>query len=474
MSANPLAPAWLAIPADANAIAPTVWSSGATRAGSGELTIAGLPASEIAAEYGTPVYVVDEADARGRARSIRESFDREFAAIGSSAKVYYAGKAFLTIEVARWMIADGLNIDVCSGGELAVVLAAGVDPSRLGLHGNNKSLLEIDRAVEVGVGAIVLDSFVEIERVAEAAARRGRVQPVRLRINSGVHASTHEYLATAREDQKFGIPLADAEGAVAIIRSHESLRFLGLHSHIGSQIFESEGFVEAAHRLFEVHARLLEGGQVPELNLGGGFGIAYTSADVAIPLHEIARRFAEIVAAAASARGVPVPVVAVEPGRAIIGPAGTTIYEVGTVKPVEVSLDGGGSTAAVRTYVSIDGGMSDNIRPALYAAEYSAALASRSSAAEPVVSRVVGLHCEGGDILVRDEFLPGDVAIGDLIAVPAAGAYSRSMASNYNHTPRPPVVSVRDGKVRTMLRRETLDDLLALDAGLSENEEPNG
>jgi diaminopimelate decarboxylase len=467
VSANPLAPAWLAQPADANAIAPSVWSRGVARSATGELAIAGLSVGEIAARYGTPVYVVDEADARDRARSIRESFDREFAAVGSSAKVYYAGKAFLTIEVARWMIADGLNIDVCSGGELAVALAAGVDPSRLGLHGNNKSLAEIDRAVEVGLGAIVLDSLIEIERVAEAAARHGRVQPVRLRINSGVHASTHEYLATAREDQKFGIPLADAESTVAIIRSHDTLRFLGLHSHIGSQIFESDGFAEAAHRLFEVHARLLAGGPVPELNLGGGFGIAYTSADVALPLPEIARRFAEIVATAAAEHGVPVPIVAVEPGRAIIGPAGTTIYEVGTIKPVEVSLEGDDAGTAIRTYVSIDGGMSDNIRAALYGADYTASLASRASGAPAALVRVVGKHCESGDIVVRDDYLPADVAPGDLLAVAATGAYCWSLASNYNYLGRPPVVAVLEGDGRLLVRRETEDDLLRRDTGFA-------
>jgi diaminopimelate decarboxylase len=243
------------------------------------------------------------------------------------------------------MIEAGLNIDVCTGGELALVLAAGVAPARLGMHGNNKSLAEIDRAVSVGVGAIVLDSPIEIERVAQAAHKHGKVQPVRLRINSGVHASTHEYLATAREDQKFGIPIADAAAAVAAIRAHPSLQFLGLHSHIGSQIFESDGFAQAAHRLMALHAELLKTGPVPELNLGGGFGIAYMSADVAMPLDEIARRFADIVAVAAEEFDVSIPVVSVEPGRAIIGPSTTTIYEVGTVKDVVVTV-GGPSTGS--------------------------------------------------------------------------------------------------------------------------------
>ena len=358
------------------------------------------------------------------------------------------------------MIEAGLNIDVCSGGELAVALAAGADPARLGLHGNNKSVAEIDRAVGVGIGAIVIDSLIEIERVAEAASRHGRVQPVRLRVNSGVHASTHEYLATAREDQKFGITLSDAPSAVAGIRSHESLSFLGLHCHIGSQIFESEGFAESARRLFALHAELLAGGPVPELNLGGGFGIAYTSADDALPVAELARRLADIVSDRAAELGIPVPVVAVEPGRAVIGPSTSTVYTVGTIKPVLV--DG----TSVRTYVSIDGGMSDNVRPALYAAQYSARLVNRRSDADPILVRVAGKHCESGDIVVHAEYLPGDVEPGDLLAVPATGAYCWSLASNYNYLARPPVVAVRDGKARVLVRGETEADLLARDTGV--------
>jgi diaminopimelate decarboxylase len=464
VSANPLAPAWLTEPADANALEPAVWSVNATRDFSGVIEIGGLPVDSIVAEYGTPIYVVDEADVKLRAAQVRDSFDREFARVGSSAHVYYAGKAFLTTEVARWMIEAGLNIDVCSGGELAVVLAAGVDGARLGLHGNNKSVAEIDRAVSVGISAVVLDSLIEIDRVVAAARKHGRVQPVRLRINSGVHASTHEYLATAREDQKFGIPLSEAEATVAIIRSHPELSFLGLHSHIGSQIFESEGFVEAARRLFTVHAKLLESGPVPELNLGGGFGIAYTSVDVALSLDEIARRFADIVAAAAAEFGVPVPIVSVEPGRSIIGPSTTTIYEVGTVKDVLVTLPD--EATAIRKYVSIDGGMSDNIRPALYGADYSVRIASRSSDAAAALVRIAGKHCESGDIVVHADYLPGDVQPGDLVAVPATGAYHWSMASNYNYLGRPPVVAVKDGNAHLLVRRETEKDLLSRDAGV--------
>ena len=464
MTANPLAPVWLQPPADANALPPTVWSQNAARAQSGALEVAGVAASALAAEFGTPLYVVDEADLRARAAEARECFDREFARVGSTAKVYYAGKAFLSTEVARWVTEAGLYIDVCSGGELAVALAAGVDPAHLGFHGNNKSLAEIDRAVRAGVGVLVVDSLVEVERIAEAAARHSRVQNVRLRLNSGVHAHTHEYLATAREDQKFGITLADAPDAVARIRSHHSLRFLGLHSHIGSQILESDGFVESAKRLLTLHAELLSGGPIPELNLGGGFGIAYTSVDMAVPMPVIAARFANIVASECARLGIQIPVVAVEPGRSIVGPSTFTLYEVGTIKDVEVTLPDSGT--ATRKYVSVDGGMSDNIRTALYAADYSVRLANRASTAEPVLVRVAGKHCESGDIVVLADYLPGDVTPGDLLAVPATGAYCWAMADNYNYLARPAVVAVRDGVARVIVRGETEADLLSRDAGI--------
>ena len=466
MTANPLAPGWLSHPDDANALAATVWPHGATRSASGVIALGGAEAPALAAEFGTPLYVVDEADARSRAAGVKAAFDDAFAAIGSRVHVYYAGKAFLSTEIARWMTAAGLNIDVCSGGELAVALAAKVDPARLGFHGNNKSLPEIDRAVEVGVGAIVLDSVVEIERVAAAAERHGRVQPVRLRINSGVHASTHEFLATAHEDQKFGVPLAEVPAIVEQLRTHASLRFLGLHSHIGSQIFESDGFAKAARRLLAVHAELLRGGDVPELNLGGGFGIAYTSVDVVTPIEAIAQELARVVAAECSALGIPVPAVAIEPGRAIIGPSTVTLYEVGTIKDVTVSVLEPVETTAIRKYVSVDGGMSDNIRAALYHADYSVRIANRASDAAPALVRIAGKHCESGDIVVRADYLPGDVEPGDLVAVPATGAYCWSLASNYNYLGRPAVVAVRDGAARVIVRRETEADLLSRDMGI--------
>ncbi|MDO9395883.1 MAG: diaminopimelate decarboxylase [Herbiconiux sp.] len=461
MTSSPLAPAWLRHPADADTLTPAVWPHSAGRTTGGEIELGGVAVSELAARFGTPLYVVDEADARGRARAVREAFETEAAAAGTTASVYYAGKAFLTVEVARWMAEEGLALDVCSGGELAVALAAGVDPARMGLHGNNKSPAEIDRAVAVGLGAIVIDSAIEIERVAEAAERHGRVQAVRLRVNSGVHAHTHEFLATAHEDQKFGVRLEQAAEYVAAIRSHHALRFLGLHCHIGSQIFGADGFAESAGRLLAAHAQLLEGGEVPALNLGGGFGIAYTEADDPTPIAELAAAIVGAVAAECGARGIPVPKLAFEPGRVIIGNAGVTLYEAGTVKDVLVGREG--EPDAVRRYISVDGGMSDNARPALYGAEYSVRLANRRSEAEPALVRIAGKHCESGDIVVYDDYLPGDVVPGDLLAVPATGAYCWSLSSNYNYLGRPAVVAVHDGAARVLIRRETEHDLLSRD-----------
>lgn len=462
MALNPLAPPWLIEPGDANALLPGLWSRTVHRE-DGAIVVGGVPVAELAERFGTPLYVVDEAEARQRAVEVRSALQRAFAEVGSAARVYYAGKAFLSIEVARWMTESGLNIDVCSGGELAVALAAGVPAERLGFHGNNKSLAEIDRAVAEGVGAIIIDSLQEIERVADAAERHGVVQRVRLRVNSGVHAHTHAFLATAHEDQKFGIALADAADAVARIRSHAGLAFLGLHCHIGSQIFGADGFAESAARLLSVHKELLAGGDVPELNLGGGFGIAYTAADDPAPIEALARSIAETVAAGCEDLDIPIPAVAFEPGRSIVGTAGLTLYTVGTTKDVTVAAQDDGETA-VRRYVSVDGGMSDNARPALYGADYSARIAGRESAAAPALVRVAGKHCESGDIVVDAEYLPGDVAPGDLLAVPATGAYCWSLASNYNYLGRPPVVAVKDGAARIIVRGETEADLLARDA----------
>ena len=467
MVKNPLSPTWLEIPKDLNLIDNKIWPRTAERSGSGELHIGGLSVSSLVRQFGSPLYVVDQEDFESRLLMASRAFSDAASKIGTSAKVYYASKALLTTDVVRWVDAAGLSIDVSTSGELAVALAAGIDGSRIGLHGNNKSLVEIGRAVGADVSAIVIDSELEIERIASVAGAQDKIQPVRIRVNSGVHASTHEYLATAREDQKFGIAISDVPALVAKIRSHSHLRFLGLHSHIGSQIFVVDGFIAAAERLLDLHAQLLEGGDVPELNLGGGFGIAYTQGDKPMPLDEMASRIATAVKAKCDGLGIAVPKLAFEPGRVIAGPAGVTIYSVGTIKDVQVSDQGAG---AARKYVSVDGGMSDNSRPALYEAEYLATIASRASSSTPTLSRVVGKHCESGDIVVRHSYLPSDVAVNDLLAVAATGAYCFSLSSNYNFLPRPAVVAVKSSKAKLLVRAETELDLLMRDAGFESKE----
>jgi diaminopimelate decarboxylase len=455
-------PGWLRPPDDINALLPALWAQTVRRAEHGALEVGGVDVRDLAAEFGTPAFVLDEADFRARAAAFRDAFATAFGPHGGS-EVCYAGKAFLCTAVARWLAEDGLSLDVCSGGELAVALRAGFPPERVTMHGNNKLAAEIDRAVSVGVGRIVVDSLMEIDRVADAAARHGRRMPVLLRVTVGVEAHTHEYMSTAHEDQKFGLSLAGGFAAAAVrkVLARPELELRGLHSHIGSQIFDTGGFEVAARRLLGLHAEIgrEHGVELPEVVLGGGYGIAYTSEHDPLEPKALADQLAEIVTRECRGLGVAVPRVAVEPGRAIAGPSTFTLYTVGTVK--DVPLDHG----TARRYVAVDGGMSDNIRTALYDADYSCALAGRTSDAPPVLSRVVGKHCESGDVIVRDEYLPGDARPGDLVAVPGTGAYCRSMASQYNHVPRPPVLAVRDGAVRVLVRRETEDDLLALDVG---------
>jgi len=445
------------------------WSAGVTRAPDGALSVAGVDVHALAARFGTPAYVLDETDLRTRARGFRAAFERAFAAVGAQVDVYYAGKAFLSRAVARWVHDEGLRVDVATGGELAVALAAGVPGEHLGLHGNNKSDEEIAAALDAGVGRLVADSLVEIDRLAAAAAARGVVAPVMARVTTGVHAGGHEYISTAHEDQKFGLSMSagpdggdsPAMAALLAVLQRPSLRLLGIHSHIGSQILDPSGFVVAARRVLELRAELAarSGVLVEEVDLGGGYGIAYLPGEEPLDVDDVADQMAGAVAAAARDSGTALPRFSVEPGRAVVGPAGLTLYTVGTVKPVRLE-DG-----RVRTYVSVDGGMSDNIRPALYGARYHAEVVGRASDAEPVLARVVGKHCESGDIVVHEVQLPGDVHAGDLLAVPATGAYGRSMASTYNLVPRPPVIGVRDGDARVLLRRETVADLLALDEG---------
>jgi diaminopimelate decarboxylase len=446
-------PAWLRRPGDVNALNPSLWSATAGRRPDGVLEVGGVAMTDLAAEFGTPTYVLDEVDFRARARAFCEAFQ--------GFDVYYAGKAFLASAVVRWAVEEGLRLDVCSGGELALALRAGVDPAMIGFHGNNKSESELARALEAGVGRIIVDSFFEIDRLTALTESLGRTANVLVRVTAGVEAHTHEYIATAHEDQKFGFSIGegDAYAAVRRVLDCDRLRLLGLHSHIGSQIFDTSGFEVAARRVLALHARVADelGVALPELDLGGGFGIAYTNQDDPQPPRDLAEGLRAIVEHECRGRQVAVPRVSIEPGRAIVGPSMCTLYEVGTVK--DVALDAG----ATRRYISVDGGMSDNIRTALYDADYACIVASRAAQGPPILSRVVGKHCEAGDIVVKDEFVGADVTVGDLIAVPGTGAYCRSMASNYNHVPRPAVVSVRDGEARLVVRRETEDDLLRLD-----------
>lgn len=437
---------------DLNVLDEKVWARTVTRDEHGALTVGGIEVARLAEEFGTPAYFLDESDFRARCRAWSDAF-------GPGADVFYAGKAFLSRAVVRWLQEEGLNLDVCSAGELTCALDAGMPAERIAFHGNNKTADEIERAVSVGVGRIVLDSFQEIVRVAHIAQRLGKRQRVQIRVTVGVEAHTHEFIATAHEDQKFGIALADGQAAEAVRRALtlDGLELIGIHSHIGSQIFDMAGFEVSARRVVQLLAEVRDehGVELPEIDLGGGLGIAYTSEDDPREPHEIAKALGDIVTRECEANRLATPRISVEPGRAIVGPTAFTLYEVGTIKPLE----------GLRTYVSVDGGMSDNIRTALYDAEYSVALVSRTSDAEPMLVRVVGKHCESGDIVVKDAFLPSDLAPGDLIAVPATGAYCRSMASNYNHALRPPVVAVRDGQARVIVRRETEEDLLRLDVG---------
>ena len=434
-----------------------MWSSSVTTGA--ELSIAGITAKTLAKEFGTPTFFIDEADFRERARAWDKALKDAF---GSHAgTVYYASKAFICTEVARWIKEIGIGIDVSTGGEMAVALAGSIDPSKIEVHGNNKSLGEIEKAISVGVEAIVIDSLYEIERVAEAAKKAGKVQRVLLRITPGIQAHTHESIATAHEDVKFGFSIASgaAWAAITAVRNHPSLELRGVHAHIGSQIFGYKSFEILSERLVSLLAQYRDEfkSELPELDLGGGYGIAYLPGDETVDPHEAMNALAAAVTKNCATHNLQIPRVSIEPGRAIVGPTMFTLYEVGTVK--DVTLENG----THRRYISIDGGMSDNIRPSLYGAEYTTILANRTSTAPHVSSRLVGKHCETGDIVIREIDLPDDIVPGDLLAVPATGAYGRSMASNYNHVPRPPVVAVIDGKARVIVRRETEADLLRLD-----------
>jgi diaminopimelate decarboxylase len=412
----------------------------ATVGAQGQLVIGDCDVDALAVRFGTPLFVYDEAHLRARCREAVAAFGHQ--------RAVYATKAFLCRAMARLAYEEGMLLDVASGGELHVALAAGVPADACVLHGNNKSGAELAEAIAAGVRRIVVDSFDELDRL-DVLHEEGRPVPkVWLRLTPGVHAHTHEFIATGQNDSKFGFNVANEDAARAIARaSHsESVELVGLHCHIGSNVFAAASFARAA----EVMARVAAPLGLPELVLGGGLGVAYVTGEEAPTLTE----WADAVLGACREHGV-TSSVSVEPGRSIVAGAAVTVYEIGTIKRIP----------GVRTYVAVDGGMSDNPRPVLYGSGYEAFLPRAVRAERSQRARVVGKHCESGDVLLFDAALPADVAVGDLLAVPVTGAYGHSMGSNYNKVPRPPVVFVGSGDARLVVRRETYDDLLATDLG---------
>jgi len=408
--------------------------------GRGRLSVGGCDVVELAERFGTPLFVYDVAHLRARCREAVGAF-------GEGA-VSYAAKAFLCTAMARLAAEEGLGLDVASEGELHVALAADVPPGRLVLHGNNKSEAELRRALEVGVGRVVVDSDDELDRLEALVAARARRPEVLMRVTPGVDAHTHEYVTTGRDDSKFGFGLASGAAAAAIDRARRSpaVELVGVHAHIASNVFLLPSFAKAVERLGPFVAGL----GLPELSLGGGLGVAYVAGEESPSLSE----WATVLTKACADAGIDARL-SVEPGRALVAAAALTLYRVGTVKELP----------GIRTYVSVDGGMSDNPRPVLYGSGYEAFLPRAAAAERPRTVTVVGKHCESGDVVVRDATVPADLRVGDVLATPVTGAYGHSMASNYNKVPRPPVVFVADGVAREVVRRETLDDLLRLDVG---------
>ncbi|MBT1173621.1 diaminopimelate decarboxylase [Bifidobacterium sp. MA2] len=511
---------------------------------SGAVTFHGRTAESLLDEFGSPLYLIDTDEVANRARYfVRAAAD---AFTNSTTHVSFAGKAFLSKEIVRLVTAAGMLVDTCSMGEMRIALAAGAPGRRLVLHGNNKSDEEIALAIEQGFAKIVVDSPDEPARIAAIAAKLGKRAKVMLRVTSGIHAGGHEYISTAHEDQKFGVPLlpagadtdvlavlddladvtpaatnarlaerrdddgrperelqydvkypydlsheqvsekdkalaaamtAVADGpALAVlkdIQAHQDvLELVGIHSHIGSNIHDADAFIQAAKRMMLLRKTFYatDAYTLPEVDLGGGYSVAYTDGEDSMDVRVELKRLAEAVGAINRALGMPAPAISFEPGRWIVAPAGVTLYRVGTVKPVTLSAHDGkqptdkaGNPISERVYVSVDGGMSDNIRPALYGADYTAVLANRRGSAETMLARVVGMHCESGDIVVHEVRLPADTHRGDILAVPVTGAYGRTMASNYNQALIPAVAAVSADGAHLMLRRQTVDDLLALD-----------
>ena len=437
---------------DFNDLPAHVWPRCAKREEDGVVTIAGVPLPEIAAEYGTPVVVIDEDDFRSRCRDMAAAFL-------APENVHYASKAFLTRRVARWVDEEGLALDVASENELRIALAADFPPERITVHGNNKSDEFLRLCVESKVGHVVIDSHQELAQLEAVAKQAGVKQDVFVRVKPGVDAHTHEFIATSHEDQKFGISLAtgDALSAAAAAITSDWLELTGLHCHVGSQVFDAEGFKLAAERVLGLYAEIwkTQGVALGYLDLGGGYGIAYMPGESPLDVNAVAHDLLTAVQEVADELGIAAPTVVVEPGRAIAGPSAVTVYTAGVIKDVDTSY------TTSRRYVAVDGGMSDNIRPSLYGALYDARVVNRFTDGAPTDTRLVGSHCESGDVLVEEASWPDDIAPGDLIALAATGAYCYSMASHYNAFGRPAVVSVRGGEVTPMVRRETVEDLIA-------------
>ncbi|GAA2470044.1 diaminopimelate decarboxylase [Actinocorallia cavernae] len=428
----------------------SVWPASTTEPRAGDLAVGGVPLAEVADRFGTPVYVLDEAEVRDRCRTYRHAFP--------DAEVLYAAKAFLCRAMARWMEEEGLGLDVCSAGELELAVTTGFPPERIVLHGNAKTPRDLEAALRLGVGRVVIDSPSEIARLAAAVGPDGQ-QKVMVRVVPGISAGGHDKVRTGTEDQKFGLSIRDGYALHALTRilDQPNLELTGLHCHLGSQITGVKPYLTAVRRMVGLMARLYGqyGVVLPELDLGGGHGIAYRPGEQALDLTSLARKVRAELADACASAGLPVPRLIIEPGRAIAGPAGIALYRVLSVKHT-----------GEHVFVAVDGGMSDNPRPALYGVRYAPRLIGRRSAADPVRTRVVGRHCEAGDVLAADAELPSDIRPGDLLAVPVAGAYHLSMASGYNLVGRPPVVAVRDGRARLLVRRESLEDIRRRDVGL--------
>ncbi|EET77706.1 diaminopimelate decarboxylase [Corynebacterium tuberculostearicum] len=442
--------------ADFNELPAHVWPRNAKREEDGVVTIAGVPLPDLVEEFQTPLYVFDEDDFRSRCQDMARAF-------GGPEHVHYASKAFISKKIVNWVNEEGLCLDAASLNELKIALAAEFPAERITTHGNNKDEEYLRLCVDAGVGHVVIDNELELEELNRIAGEAGKVQPVMIRVKPGVDAHTHEFIATAHEDQKFGISLATGAAFAAAKRCLEAdnLHLSGLHCHVGSQVFNAEGFKLAAERVMGLYRQIYTelGVTLEELDLGGGFGIPYMPYEEALDIERVAGDMLGAVKHTAEELGIEAPFLLVEPGRSLVAGSAVTVYRVGTVKDVET----GKSDLPLRRYISVDGGMSDNIRPALYGSAYDVRVVNRFSDGEEVPSRVVGFHCESGDILLEDGELPNDIQPGDLIAFAATGGYQYMMSSRYNGAVRPAVVATRVGQTKPMLRRETIEDLLSLE-----------